>query len=637
MSSKRLGQLLLSQSVISEEQLEAALELQRVEGERYLGEILIEMGASQTRINRVLDLYNKRRSLEDMLVSANCITDVQLETIKQEERETGRPFREILLQRNLITEEGYLQVLSRHFNLPIVSLYNVSPDRNLRALVSEEFAKRNRVAVFEETEHSVRVAVAETDTLLIEDLQRNKPTNKELQFFLAPPGEIDLFIRNLYNLGDDADVSVKDGLISQEDDLADRSPKSVRRTLKIMDYIFNTALKFEASDIHLEAREKGGVVKLRVDGTLRAIPMPEDFNREYISVISRIKILTRSMKIDEKVVPQDGSFRGRYKIGERSKLVDFRVSTVNSSNGECVTIRVLDQDKGRVTLEQLGFAGQVYDQFSQMIQLPEGMILVSGPTGSGKSTTLYAALNTVADPGKKIITAEDPIEYTYENIVQTQLNRARDVDFSSLLRAFLRQDPDVIMVGEIRDPETANMAIKAVQTGHLLLSTLHTVNTTKSVGRIRELQVEPLIFLSYTTAIMGQRLVRIICPDCAEEYRPEPRLLKTCLGREDLPVRLFKGRGCKKCDETGYRGRVAVTELWAPTTEELDNLEDLNDQAVLRANAVKFGMRPMILDGLDKVLQQQTTLEELARVVPTIESDVELCGTMIGELVDRHS
>jgi type II secretory ATPase GspE/PulE/Tfp pilus assembly ATPase PilB-like protein len=193
------------------------------------------------------------------------------------------------------------------------------------------------------------------------------------------------------------------------------------------------------------------------------------------------------------------------------------------------------------------------------------------------------------------------------------------------------------MVGEIRDPETANMAIKAVQTGHLLLSTLHTVNTTKSVGRIRELQVEPLIFLSYTTAIMGQRLVRITCPDCAEEYQPEERLVKTCLGRDELPLKLFKGRGCKKCDETGYHGRVAVTELWAPTTEELDSLDDLNDQAVLRANAVEFGLRPMILDGVDKVLQHQTTLEELARVVPTIEADVDLCRPLIDELVVKYA
>jgi type IV pilus assembly protein PilB len=636
MSSKRLGQLLISQSVISEEQLEAALELQREEGERYLGEILIEMGASQSRVNRVLDLYNKRKSLEDMLVSAGYVTETQLSYAREEHLKTRKPFREILLDNNLITEEGYLQILSRHFNLPIISLYNVGPDANLRKVVSEEYSKRNRVAVFEEDAKNIKVAVAEADTLLMEDLQRQRPSNKEIEFFLAPPGEIDLFIRNLYNLGSDSDVSVREGLISQEDQPS-KSPRGVQRTLKIMDYIFNTALKFEASDIHLEAREKGGVVKLRVDGTLRTIPMPEDFNREFVSVISRIKILTRSMKIDEKVVPQDGSFRGRYKIGSRSKLVDFRISTVNSSNGECVTIRVLDQDKGKVTLEQLGFSGPVYDKFRKLIMQPEGMILVSGPTGSGKSTTLYAALNSVADPGKKIITAEDPIEYTYENIVQTQLNRARHVDFSSLLRAFLRQDPDVIMVGEIRDPETANMAIKAVQTGHLLLSTLHTVNTTKSVGRIRELQVEPMIFLSYTTAIMGQRLVRIVCPDCAEEYIPAERLLRGCFGRDDVNVKLVKGRGCKKCDDTGYRGRMAVTELWAPTVEELEQVEDLNDQTVLRSNAVAHGMRPMILDGLDKVFRQQTTLEELARVVPTIEADVELCQDQVSELLEKNS
>ncbi len=637
MSSKKLGQLLVSQSVISEEQLEQALALQKEVGERYLGEILIELGASQVRVNRVLDLYNKRKSLEDMLVSAGYLSEAQLAEVQEEHLETLRPFRDILMERDLITEEGYLQILSRHFNLPIISLYNISPVKTLRRVISEEFSKRNQVVVFEEGKRSVKVAIAEINTLLMEDLQQFRHTNKEMEFYLAPPGEIDLFIRNLFNLGSDSDVSIKKGLARSDEDMRHQSPVVVRRTLKIMDYIFNTALKFEASDIHLEAREKGGIVKLRVDGTLRTIPMPEDFNREYISVISRIKILTRSMKIDEKVVPQDGSFRGRYKICGRSKLVDFRVSTVSSSNGECITIRVLDQDKGKVTLEQLGFSGRVYEKFNELIRKPEGMILVSGPTGSGKSTTLYAALNSVADPGKKIITAEDPIEYTYEDIVQTQLNRARNVDFSTLLRAFLRQDPDVIMVGEIRDPETANMAIKAVQTGHLLLSTLHTVNTTKSVGRIRELQVEPLIFLSYTTAIMGQRLARVICPDCAEAYLPDLRLLKTCFGREGVDIKLVRGKGCKKCDDTGYRGRLAVTELWVPTADELDGLEDLNDQLLLRANAVAYGMRPMILDGLDKVLRRQTTLEELARVVPTIDADVELCQGLIDELLEQYS
>jgi len=636
MSGKQLGQLLLSQSVISEEQLEEALTLQREEGERYLGEILIELGAPQSRVNRVLDLYNKRKSLEDMLVSAGHLSETMRDEVMDEHKRSHKPLRDILIERELVTEEVYLQMLSRHFNLPIISLYNVTPSSDLRKVVSEEFSKRNRVAVFEEAETNIKVAIAETNALLIEDLQRHRPTDKEMEFYLAPPGEIDLFIRNLYNLDSDTDVSMKDGLIEQDDDEIASSPREVRRTLKIMDYIFNTALKFEASDIHLEARDKGGIVKLRVDGTLRTIPMPEDFNGRYISVVSRIKILTRSMKIDEKVMPQDGSFRGRYKIGGRAKTVDFRVSTVNSSHGECVTIRVLDQDKGKVTLEQLGFSGKVFERFSKLIQRPEGMILVSGPTGSGKSTTLYAALNTLADPGKKIITAEDPIEYSYEDIVQTQLNRARDVDFSSLLRAFLRQDPDVIMVGEIRDSETANMAIKAVQTGHLLLSTLHTVNTTKSIGRIRELLVEPQIFLSYTTAIMGQRLARIICPDCAREYKPEPRLIKNCFGRKKVKGTFIKGRGCKRCDDTGYRGRVAVTELWSPTAEELEKVDELNDQVLVRTNAVAFGMRPMILDGLEKVLQGQTTLEELTRVVPTIEPDVVLCKEMITELVEQY-
>lgn len=252
------------------------------------------------------------------------------------------------------------------------------------------------------------------------------------------------------------------------------------------------------------------------------------------------------------------------------------------------------------------------------------MVLITGPTGSGKTTTLYATLNELIDPKKKILTVEDPIEYTNKKIVQTELNRAKGVDFATILKSFLRQDPDIIMVGEIRDEETADTSMKAAQTGHLLLSTLHTNDTTRSVGRIRELNVDPMTFLSDTSGIVGQRLVRKVCPHCVEEYTPSEEKIEKYFGKIPVSKLTFvKGKGCRSCDFEGYKGRTALTEIWAPSDEELSKIEDLNDARGVRLNAIKHGLKTFYINGVRKLQKKETTLDELIKIVPNIDEDRE--------------
>ena len=308
------------------------------------------------------------------------------------------------------------------------------------------------------------------------------------------------------------------------------------------------------------------------------------------------------------------------------KLIEFRVSTVRGKFGEAITMRLLDQDKGDVSLDKLGFSEKVYEQYRKLLSGSEGMLLVTGPTGSGKTTTLYATINSLMDPSRKIMTAEDPIEYTYRNtaVQQTEVLRAKGIDFSSLMRSFLRQDPDIIKVGEIRDEETARMSIKAVQTGHMLLSTLHTQDATRSIGRIKELNIDPATFLSYTSGIMGQRLVRKVCNHCKDTYSPAPEMVQRYFGFRKEPTTFYKGKGCAECDFTGYRGRLSVNELWTIKDSELTKLSDYNSAFGVRYNAIKNGLATFYVDGMKKLRDGETTLEELFRTIPNIEQDREI-------------
>ena len=385
----------------------------------------------------------------------------------------------------------------------------------------------------------------------------------------------------------------------------------------IVQALIRRALSLRASDIHLEPTVQGPRLRLRVDGMLQHHSlgdMQDGFRNMYRSVISRIKILCQ-LDITERRRPQDGSFRMMMKSKETLSAVDFRVSTLPTRFGEGMVIRVLEQQRAPRSLESLGLSLEVLEQFHGLIQRPTGIILITGPTGSGKSSTLYAALRTIYQPGIKILTAEDPIEYTHPGIIQTEVNASIDNTFARYLRSFLRQDPDVIMVGEIRDSETAEMALRAAQTGHLLLSTLHTNDATSAVQRLIDLEMEPNSVASTVVGVMAQRLVRKICESCVEAYRPERYMLEEWFPSVPDDLEFRRGRGCEACHGSGFSGRVAVAELWTPSAHEVLLINKQAAGDALRTEALTH-MRGIGEDALRKALGGVTTLEEVFRIVP---------------------
>jgi type IV pilus assembly protein PilB len=634
MAVKNLGQILVERGTITREQLETALERQK-QNKIYLGQILIDMGISSNEINDVLDLYHKRRPIGQILIDSNIITARQLKEALEWQRTTHKPLAATLLDMGYITKQCYLETLSKHFNLPIISLKEYALSMSLQKVLGQRFTLRHKIIVVENTPEEIKIALSEPSRLFLDELQSYTPVPKAMEFYLADPCEVEDALKSIYADDDYADNGKK--LVITPSSLNKTRPKSVytediqtQRASQLIDTILERAIEVNASDVHIEAREFGGLVKLRIDGDLHLLKMPDDFNTEYKSIISRIKVLTESMKLDEKVMPQDGSFRARYGFTEHKKTIDFRVSSINSYYGESLALRLLDQDNAKVTMHELGFSKEIYKKFSSLIRKTEGLILVTGPTGSGKTTTLYASLNALLDPRKKILSIENPIEYIYNDmVIQTEVNRARGVNYSTLLKAFLRQDPDIIMVGEIRDSETANTSIRAVQTGHLLLSTLHTIDTTKSIGRLRELDVDPVTFLSNAIGILGQRLVRKLCPHCSEEYDPDDEMVRHYFGTGPIYVPFVRGRGCKMCNYEGYKGRTVLAELWTINDEELSKINNIENAFEVRINALANGLSTFYMDGIKKLEARQTTLEQLLKTVPNIEEERDMYKAMM--------
>ena len=405
------------------------------------------------------------------------------------------------------------------------------------------------------------------------------------------------------------DVEVESGTHSDADEEQLSIEANDAPVIRLVNLILLQAIEEGASDIHIEPREKDIAVRLRVDGVLRnIIPPPK---RMQWAIASRIKILS-GLNIAERRLPQDGSCRVRI----MHRTVDIRVSTIPTIYGEKVVMRLLDKGNLKTDLEELGFDSHSLGIILEEIQQPHGMILLTGPTGSGKTTTLYSALTRINSPERNIMTVEDPVEYELEGVNQVQARSGIGLDFAAALRSFLRQDPDVILVGEIRDLETASIGIKAAQTGHLVFSTLHTNDSTSTVDRLLNMGVEPYLICSSLNLVIAQRLVRKICVKCKEPYEPERGLVARFdkLLPDHDPVTFYHGAGCPECAGTGYRGRVALYELFRVSTE----IKELILQGVvtskIRQEALAQGMRPLALSGMEKVAAGVTTLEEVVAV-----------------------
>jgi len=548
----------------------------------------------------------------------------KIDAALEEQKKTGRPLREIFQNMGLLPF-GEISP-SLFFQLGIVQQElpprEIPPD--IVNLIPPKVAREHRIIPWEKRGDGKIVFVSDDPiNILATDYFKSivSPNGefKDIEIFITFPKEIDQLLEKYFGREEIEDLSQmlqeassatiempEEQVTAEEEDeetLALQAP-----VVKIVNLIFVEALRRRASDIHLEPLEKRFRVRFRIDGVLYEIVSPP--KRIERAVIARIKLMAK-MDLAEKRLPQDG--RIMLNIGGRP--IDFRVSTLPGIYGESVVLRILDKTTMLKSLEQLGFLEDDLKKWNDLLKYSGGLILVTGPTGSGKTTALYASLQKLNTPDKKLMTAEEPVEYQIPGINQTPINPDIGLTFASVLRAFLRQSPDVVLVGEIRDSETADIALRAALTGHLVFSTLHTNDAPSAITRLIDLGVPPFLVASSVQGVMAQRLVRVLCPRCKERIEPDEKM-KRILGIKDgEEVNICRAKGCNECNFTGYHGRIGIFEIFVMN----DKLRDLTlrrvSAATLREEAMKAGMRSMKQDGFEKVKRGITTLEEVLKVV----------------------
>src|SRR5215831_13847783 len=575
----------------------------------------------------------EHKRLGDLLLEEKLITPADLQAAVAEQRKTGQLLGATLIQLGLISEEVLLQYLQRQLSLPLVDLNEVVVDEPVLQYVKEDLARKYLAMPIDvEGKRTLKVAMADPlNIAAIEDLRFH--SGMFIQPVLAMPSAILQAIERFYHI-DSSMNEVLANIIDVEEEVAvnavqmEEAPEAVdqlkaeaegRPIVRLTNWLLHRAVEDRASDIHIEPQERDLVVRLRIDGLLQEVQKLPKWTQS--AIVSRIKVLS-NLDIAEKRQPQDG----RLMVEIDGRRVDMRVSTLPVTNGEKVVIRVIDQGRTRVALDELGFLTDDLERIKRYLSRPQGIVLVTGPTGSGKSTLLYSALRHLQHETKNIVTVEDPVEFQLAGINQVQVDEKAKKTFAGALRAILRQDPDIIMIGEIRDKETAQIAFRAAVTGHLVLSTLHTNDAASAVTRLIDLGLEPFMVASALVGVVAMRLVRTLCPRCRESYEAEAGSLnRLATGGVEGTVTLHRGRGCSSCRETGYAGRTGIFEMFE-VDETLRGLIIRNSpDAVIRQAAIESGMRSMGEDGLKKVMTGRTTLEEVARVVYLAEQSGRLC------------
>jgi type II secretory ATPase GspE/PulE/Tfp pilus assembly ATPase PilB-like protein len=622
----QLGALLLEEGFISDAQLQEALRTQsELQVYRPLGQILVDQKAiSLKQLNLFIDKHHKRARLGEILLKSKIITGEQLEIALSYQKTTGLPLGEMLVKLNYINEETMRQALCKHLNIPFIDLDKFTIDPSLRKLINKSYAKNHRVIPIANIGNTITLIMEDpTNIEVVKELRSS--TGLAINIATSTGSKVRHAFAKLYGeeLTGELDVDNGEELISEEDgEDSSRSRyleeyQQNQRADDAVRKIINLAVKHRTSDIHIESLDNRALVRFRIDGVLQEINLgtfQESINKNRKEMISRIKILGK-MDIAEKRRPQDGSFRVRVERNGEIVAVDFRVSVVPSYYGENVVLRILDKRNAPTSIQDLGFSSAITHQLQNLLKRTTGILLITGPTGSGKSSTLYAALMTLFRPEIRILTAENPIEYVYDNLSRCEVNEKIGNTFASYLRAFLRHDPEVIMVGEIRDQETAEMAFRAAQTGHMLLSTLHTNDAISAVTRLLDLNIEANMITSSLLGVHAQRLVRKVCEGCKEDYIPTEELLKEFFRTPPENFRWSRGKGCPQCNFTGYKGRMAVAELWTPSEEDIVLINKGVPFDEIKASAQKSTIL-MAEDAMEKIRVGKTTLEELMRTLP---------------------
>ena len=553
------------------------------------------------------------KQLGTVLVDSGLISPEQLDEAQEQQRELGRSLGRVLIDLGYVTERDLVKALADQIGMPFVDLANMTIDGRAATAVSESLTKRHTVLPIGYEDGKLVVAMADPANVFALDDVRTV-TGMDVKAVVATREDILDGIRRTSSMSDEIEALGSD-LAGDDDGLDDlhglTSVSEEAPIVKFVNLLITQAVNDGASDIHIEPTERDLRVRYRIDGVLHEVMRSPKAIQS--GVISRLKIMAE-VDIAERRVPQDG----RISLSVQGKPIDLRFSTLPTVYGEKVVMRVLDKTSVLLELSDLGFLEGNHKRFEESYRKPYGMILVTGPTGSGKSTTLYATLNVVNDAEVNIITTEDPVEYRLPGINQVQVNKKVGLTFASALRSILRQDPDVVLVGEMRDRETAQIGIEAALTGHLVLSTLHTNDAASALTRLTEMGVEPFLVASATDCILAQRLARRVCKKCAEMERPEADLLKVAGFPDDIVderPELPRAMGCSACSQTGYKGRLAIHEVM-PVTEEIERLcvARASSEEVKRV-AIEQGMATLREDGLAKVMLGQTTIEEIGRVI----------------------
>lgn len=555
-------------------------------------------------------MANERKRLGDILVNDGKITNFQLRQALDWQKTSGGKLGEILVEQKIVTEDEIIDSVEKQTGIRKVDLNIINFDRKAMSLIQQNLCRKYMLIPFGFNNNKIKVAMSDPlNIFAIDDVAI--ATGFEIEIYISRKSDIKKFIEVYYT---SEQVSEAAKLLSQESIEAKGIKTNVEEidevknapVVKMVDYLFKNSVEMKASDIHIEPFEHEIKIRYRIDGRLQTI---NTLGIESLApLVTRIKILA-GLNIAEKRIPQDG----RIITTVGSNDVDLRVSILPVVNGEKIVIRILNRSSYRVGKERLGMNQDNLERLDRIIKQPHGIVLVTGPTGSGKSTTLYTILNELNSNDVNIITVEDPVEYTLNGINQVNVNVKAGLTFASGLRSILRQDPDIVMIGEIRDNETAEIAIKAAITGHLVLSTLHTNDAPSSIIRLIDMGIQPYLVSTSIVGVIAQRLVRRVCEKCKKPYLAN-EYEKRILGIEDEKVTLYKGEGCGYCNNTGYSGRIGVYEIMEITREHREAINSKNSLDELRDISIKHGMKTLGEECKQLVLDGVTTVEELATV-----------------------
>lgn len=557
----------------------------------------------------------KKIRIGDLLVQNKVISEAQLTAALSEQKKTGHKLGNSLVELGFIEEQKLLEFLSQQLQIPLIDLDNVRVDPAIVQTLAENVARRYRVIVLENRERDVLVGMADpTDLFAYDELGRI--LHKRIRQAVVREADLLYMLDNMYSKSSElnelagelneelAQNDIDLGLMLQTGDAKDAP------VFRLLEKLFEDALRVKASDIHIEPEEEILRIRLRVDGVLQEQVMNE--KRIASALVQRLKLLA-NLNISEKRLPQDG----RFQLKLKSHSIDIRLSTMPVQFGEAVVMRLLDQSSGILRLAQLGMDDNIRQRIEKLVRRPHGLLLVTGPTGSGKTTTLYAALSELNQPENKIITVEDPVEYRLERINQVQVHEKIGLTFSKVLRTALRQDPDVVLIGEMRDLETAQIGLRAAITGHFVLSTLHTNSAIGTISRLLDMGAPGYLMATALQAVVAQRLIRKVCPECKMDYQPdehEKSWLEAQLETDLLLDTYVKGAGCKKCNDTGYSGRVGVYELLEISGDLVNALRDEDINAFSKAAHDSSSFETLTQQGIKLALQGVTTLQEVIRI-----------------------